>query len=68
MTGQILVILAVAIAVFVVVILGAFLYAAVKGLTFREAWQAWQEAVDREYREHPTWITRWRKHRARKRS
>ena len=65
MTGQLLVILAIVIAVFVAVILSAFLYAAVKGLTFREAWQAWWEAVDREYREHPTWITRWRRRRSR---
>lgn len=65
MSGQLLVILAIAIAAFAAVILGAFLYAAVKGLTFREAWQAWWEAVDHEYREHPTWIARWRRHRAR---
>lgn len=63
MTGQILVILGIAIAVFVAVILGAFLYAALKGATFREAWHLWWEAVDREYREHPTWIARWRKRR-----
>ena len=58
-------ILAVAIAVFVAVILGAFLSAAVKGLTFREAWRIWWEAVDHEYREHPTWITRLRRWRSR---
>ena len=62
MAGQILVILAVTIAIFATVILGAFLYAAVKGLTFREAWQAWREAVDRENEKHPAWITRWRRY------
>lgn len=59
-----LITLAAVIAVFLAVIVGAFLYAAVKGLTFREAWRLWWEAVDREYQEHPTWLTRWRRHRA----
>jgi hypothetical protein len=58
-----LITLAAIIAVFLAVIVGAFLYAAVKGLTFREAWRIWWEAVDHEYREHPTWLTQWRRRR-----
>lgn len=62
--NALLITLAACIAVFLAVIVGAFLYAAVRGLTFRDAWRLWWEAVDREYREHPTWLTRWRKRRA----
>ena len=59
-----LITLAACIAVFLAIIVSAFLHAAIRGLTFREAWRIWWEAVDHEYQEHPTWITRWRRRRA----
>lgn len=65
-----LIILATTVAVFAAVILGTFLHAAIKGLTFREAWQIWRESVEHEYREHPPWLTRlarWRKRRSARR-